>query len=164
MDDFSLLERLMILEDLHDEPGLWRRIAALLHRDKERMVELANRFKIANRDREALLRLASDVPARTLNWSLYLDGQEAALDRLLIDAADMNAPASAEHVRRILTFTPVTLPVTGQDALDLGISPGPIVGQLIKRLEAWWVERDFQPSREECLWELSHMIQAGFDA
>ena len=25
MDDFSLLERLMILEDLHDEPGLWRR-------------------------------------------------------------------------------------------------------------------------------------------
>ena len=164
MDDFSLLERLMILEDLHDEPGLWRRIAALLHRDKERMVELANRFKIANRDREALLRLASDEPARTLNWSLYLDGQEAALDRLLIDAADMNAPASAEHVRRILTFTPVTLPVTGQDALDLGISPGPIVGQLIKRLEAWWVERDFQPSREECLWELSHMIQAGFDA
>lgn len=163
LDDFSLLERLIILEDLHDEPGLWRRIAALLHRDKDRMIELAQRYKIANRDRDSLLRLASDVPARTLNWSLYLDGPEAALDRLLIDAAEMNMPASVEHVRRILSFQPLALPVSGQDALDLGMTPGPEVGQLIKRLEAWWVERDFQPNRDSCLWELSRLIQLAFD-
>lgn len=163
LEDLSLLERLIILEDLHDEPGLWRRIAALLHRDRDRMTALAQRYKIANRDRDSLLRLASDVPARTLNWLLYLEGQEPALNRLLIDAAEMNAPASIEHVRRILSFEPVALPVSGQDAIDLGLAPGPQVGQLVKRVEAWWVERDFQPDRDACLWELSRLIQSGFD-
>lgn len=162
-DDFTLLERLMVLEDLHDRPGLWRRLAALLHRDPGRLKALADRYRISNHDREALMLLASDMPAKTLNWGLYLDGPDAALDRLLLDAAEMNAPASGDFVARILTFTPVKLPISGQDALDLGIDPGPAVGRALKRVEAWWVERDFRPSREDCLWELSHVIKAGFD-
>ena len=162
-DDFALIERLMILEDLHDRPGLWRRLAALLHRDQDRMASLAQRYRISNRDRESFMALSSNVPAKALNWALYQHGSGAALDRLLLDAADMNAPASAGHVHRILSFEPVILPISGQDALDLGVEPGPLVGQLIRRIEAWWVERDFQPTREECLWQLSHAIQAEFD-
>lgn len=162
-DDFALIERLMILEDLHDRPGLWRRLAALLHRDQDRMASLAQRYRISNRDRESFMALSSNVPAKALNWALYQHGSGAALDRLLLDAADMNAPASAGHVHRILSFEPVILPISGQDALDLGVEPGPLVGQFIRRIEAWWVERDFQPTREECLWQLSHAIQAEFD-
>lgn len=159
-DDFGVLDRLLVLEDLHDKPGLWRRLAALLHRDEARMMALAKRYKISNKDREALMGLSSRVPAKTLNWALYVDGPGAALDRLLLDAAEMNAPASGDYVHRILSYQPAILPVSGQDALDLGMTPGPLVGQLIRRVEAWWVERDFQPSREECLWELSHAIKA----
>ena len=162
-DDFGMLDRLTVLEDLHDQPGLWRRLAALLHRDEARMKALAKRYKISNRDREALMGLSANVPTKALNWALYLDGPGAALDRLLLDAAEMNAPASGDYVNRILSYQPAVLPVSGQDALDLGLSPGPLVGQLIRRIEAWWVERDFQPSREECLWELSHAIKAGID-
>ena len=75
----------------------------------------------------------------------------------------MNAPASAGHVHRILCYEPAVLPISGQDALDLGVGPGPLVGQLIRRVEAWWIERDFQPTREDCLWQLSHAIKAEFD-
>ncbi|MGA0236477.1 MAG: CCA tRNA nucleotidyltransferase [Alphaproteobacteria bacterium] len=162
-DDFGVLDRLMVLEDLHDRPGLWRRLAALLHRDEDRMKALAKRYKISNRDRDALMGLSSRVPAKALNWALYLDGPDAALDRLLLDAAEMNAPASGDYVNRILSYQPTVLPISGQDALDLGMAPGPLIGQLIRRVEAWWVERDFQPSREECLWELSHAIKADQD-
>ena len=163
IDDFSLLDRLMTLEELHDQPGLWRRLAAVLHRDEARLQALAARFKISNRDREALLRLSTSVPAKTLNWALYLDGPDASLDRLLLDAAEMNTPASTDFVRQIQNFQPVQLPISGQDAIDLGVAPGPAVGQLIRRIEAWWVERDFQPTREQCLWELSHVINDEFD-
>lgn len=162
-DDFGLLDRLMILEDLHDQPGLWRRLAALLHRDQDRMKALAERYRISNRDRDALMALSAQVPAKPLNWALYQDGSGAALDRLLLDAAEMNAPASAGHVHRILCYEPAVLPISGQDALDLGVGPGPLVGQLIRRVEAWWIERDFQPTREDCLWQLSHAIKAEFD-
>ena len=72
-DDFGVLDRLMVLEDLHDRPGLWRRLAALLHRDEDRMKALAKRYKISNRDRDALMGLSSRVPAKALNWALYLD-------------------------------------------------------------------------------------------
>lgn len=163
IDDFSLLDRLMTLEELHDQPGLWRRLAAVLHRDDARLQALAARLKISNRDREALLRLRTSVPAKTLNWALYLDGPDASLDRLLLDAAEMNTPASTDFVRQIQNFQPVQLPISGQDAIDLGVAPGPAVGQLIRRIEAWWVERDFQPTREQCLWELSHVINDEFD-
>ncbi len=163
LNDFTLLDRLITLEDLHDQPGLWRRLAALLHRDEARMTGLAAHYRVANRDRDALLRLSASLPARTLNWGLYLDGPAAALDRLLLDAAEMNTPASADFVRQIQTYQPQTLPISGQDAIDLGVEAGPEVGRLIRRIEAWWVERDFWPTREQCLWELSNVIKDEFD-
>ena len=160
--DFALFERLMVLEEVHDEPGLWRRFAAVLGRGEARIRTLADRYR-PNQDRDRLLRLSGRRPARAMNWMLYLDGPETALDRLLLDAAELNQPVSPEHVQLIRDFHPVPLPVSGQDVVDLGVEPGPRVGLLVKRIEAWWVDRNFEPSRADCLWELAHQARAGFD-
>ena len=161
--DFALLERLMVLEEVHDQPSLWRRFAALLGRDEAGMRVLADRYRLSNQDRERLTQLAGNRPSRAMNWMLYLDGPDVTLDRLLLDAAALNRPVSAEHVRVVRDFEPRPLPVSGQDAVDLGVRPGPKVGQLIKRIEAWWVDRNFEPDRTQCLWELAHQARAGFD-
>ena len=161
--DFAQLERLMVLEEVHDEPGLWRRFAAVLGRGEARIRTLADRYRLSNQDRDRLLRLSGRRPARAMNWMLYLDGPETALDRLLLDAAELNQPVSQEHVQLIRDFYPVPLPVSGQDVVDLGVEPGPRVGLLVKRIEAWWVDRNFEPSRADCLWELAHQARAGFD-
>jgi hypothetical protein len=34
-------------------------------------------------------------------------------------------------------------PLTGADALALGMQPGPRIGELLKRSEDWWIENDF---------------------
>ncbi|MEC8275427.1 MAG: hypothetical protein VX005_06370, partial [Pseudomonadota bacterium] len=154
---------LMVLEEVHDEPGLWRRFAAVLGRGEARIRTLADRYRLSNQDRDRLLRLSGRRPARAMNWMLYLDGPETALDRLLLDAAQLNQPVSPEHVQLIRDFHPVPLPVSGQDVVDLGVEPGPRVGLLVKRIEAWWVDRNFEPSRADCLWELAHQARAGFD-
>ena len=161
--DFAQLERLMVLEEVHDEPGLWRRFAAVLGRGEARIRTLADRYRLSNQDRDRLLRLSGRRPARAMNWMLYLDGPETALDRLLLDAAELNQPVSPEHVQLIRDFHPVPLAVSGHDVVVLGVEPCPRVGLLVKRIEAWWVDRNFEPSRADCLWELAHQARAGFD-
>lgn len=36
-------------------------------------------------------------------------------------------------------------PITGGDLQDLGFSPGPVIGEILKETEQWWVDHDFRP-------------------
>jgi len=49
------------------------------------------------------------------------------------------------------------LPVRGADFVELGIAAGPGVGDFLREIEIWWIERDFAPGREECLSEIRRM-------
>ena len=46
------------------------------------------------------------------------------------------------------------LPVTGADVMARGVAAGPAVGDALRRIEAWWIARDFAPSRDELLAQL----------
>ena len=51
-------------------------------------------------------------------------------------------------------WSPPIFPLSGSDALILGFK-GKSVGQSLKKVEDWWIENEFSPSKEECLLELS---------
>ena len=42
-------------------------------------------------------------------------------------------------------------PLKGRDLLAIGVPHGPEVGERLARVEAWWIEQDFRPTRAECL-------------
>jgi poly(A) polymerase len=42
-------------------------------------------------------------------------------------------------------------PVTGKDLIAAGVQAGPEMGNMLSRLEDWWVASDFVPSRDELL-------------
>jgi poly(A) polymerase len=54
----------------------------------------------------------------------------------------------------------LTLPVKGQDAVDLGVAAGPEVGRLLAEVEQWWEEGDYRATREDCLSKLKALIGA----
>jgi poly(A) polymerase len=56
-------------------------------------------------------------------------------------------------------WTPPCLPVAGEDVLALGMEPGEAVGDLLTRLEGWWIAGDFRPGREDCLKKLKTLAQ-----
>ena len=58
------------------------------------------------------------------------------------------------------TWTPPELPVSGGDALKLGLRPGPKVGALIEAVERWWIDGDFAADRAACLAELERLARA----
>lgn len=44
-----------------------------------------------------------------------------------------------------------TFPVLGRDLIKTGVKAGPVLGQMLKKLETEWVQSDFNLSREELL-------------
>jgi poly(A) polymerase len=51
------------------------------------------------------------------------------------------------------------LPISGADALALGLKPGPQVGALLEAVERWWIDTDFSADRAACLAELERLAR-----
>jgi poly(A) polymerase len=52
-------------------------------------------------------------------------------------------------------WTAPKFPLTGQDAAAAGLKPGPAMGKALRDAEAFWVEHDFQPSRQDLVSRLN---------
>jgi poly(A) polymerase len=48
-------------------------------------------------------------------------------------------------------WPPPRFPIGGGEALSLGLAPGPRLGELLRAVEQWWEEGDFQADRRTCL-------------
>ena len=126
--------------------------------DHLRIVEKYLLFSNAQRKMlESLFKSIQD-PAR-IRERLYRYGREigaqSALIRAVID--DVIIPESDMEVIRHWEI-PV-LPLNGEDLKNLGITPGPQMGEVMREVETWWIEWDFQPDRTQCL-ERAAIIKA----
>ena len=43
------------------------------------------------------------------------------------------------------------MPLTGEDLLKIGFKPGKTIGEIIEKLEVFWVEKNFKCSKKECI-------------
>ena len=149
------LERLS-LRDVDDADALLR-LAAVLDVDSEGAAAVSARLRLSNRDRDRLVRLAKSAPIRpdaadgALRRRLYRSGREAFRDRALLSWAEEDVGASGWP--RVLSFSetwsPPAFPLTGDDALALGLR-GTAVGDSLRAVEDWWVAQDFAPDRDAC--------------
>ncbi len=125
---------------------------------------LATRLKFSNTEQKRLRALTSDEPAFSnpmsdvdLNRILYRLGATLVVDRALISWAK-HATAGQENtalwnwvLEKAKGWIPRPLPVTGDDILAMGISPGPAVGKCLQEIEERWIEGDFELSRDDLL-------------
>ena len=143
-----------------------RRLGALLDDDEAGARRVAERWRLANADRDRLLGLAATEPRLTpeLTWpqrraALYRLGASAPWkDRVLLAWAQALAEGRAGARKPWLDllglperWQPPSLPVKGRDLVKLGLAPGPEIGELMAALEAWWIEQDFAPDHRACL-------------
>jgi len=131
----------------------------------------ALRLRLSNAERDRLLRalsppwpVAPDMGDRERRRALFRLGAEGYRDLAMLAAA--GDPAADGGVLRddlaaAAAWVPPTFPLTGRDALERGVPPGPRVGALLTAVEAWWEEADFRPDRDACLAELGRRIGSG---
>jgi poly(A) polymerase len=161
--DVARLGRLVAIEAALGRAGEpIRRLASLLTVGAEEASALADRLRLANVERDRLAEMTArrgalrpSRDARAARRALYKMGAEAYRDTILLSWAAAGAAPAHRGWRALWRaadrWTAPRLPVAGADVLALGVPKGPRVGKLLREVEAWWIERDFQPGRAACL-------------
>jgi poly(A) polymerase len=155
--------RLAALAAIEPEPDPIRRLAALLPPGDATPV--TERLRLSVKQRERLLDLTGrkappdpEADDRAQRRALHRLGRERYRDLVLLDTATRG---DATPLPRLLALAEQwddpSLPVAGADALALGIRPGKPVGDLLRAVEAWWIDQDFRPGRKECLEALARL-------
>jgi poly(A) polymerase len=136
-DSAERLERLIEFEQEADvAPDPVRRLAALIPRDPAVANDIAARLRLSNKARKRLVSAATaglEAAPRALAYRL---GSEAAVDRLLL-------AGQAEQAAAIAGWSPPRLPLGGGSLIARGVTKGPEVARLLRRIEDRWVAEDF---------------------
>jgi poly(A) polymerase len=148
-------ERLVTIETemLFTDDALLR-LAALLPDDAEAAAATAQGLRLSNAQRERLVavlrpepKLVSWMSPREARRLIYRLGVEPFTDRVMLSWAASDRKAATTQWRALLPMAqgwPVpTLPLTGDEVVAAGVPRGPLVGEVMREVEAWWVENDF---------------------
>ncbi|MES1156306.1 MAG: CCA tRNA nucleotidyltransferase [Alphaproteobacteria bacterium] len=164
------LVALMTLEnDLLLDPDAMTRIAAgLSHENAARA--LARRLKISNEERERLVdalgdgeRIVSFMSLREVRRALYRLGATAFEDRVKLawasDHNDKAVPQWRALIAMAQSWTRPKLPLTGEEVMAAGVPPGPKVGEVMREVEAWWIDADFPDDKLSIVERLKAVAQ-----
>jgi len=165
--DVARFEALTEVEQALGEGDQLLRLGAFLPDDPAEGTRAAERLRLSNaaRDRlQAALAPAPDlvpgIPSPRLRVALHRNGVAAVRDRLKLNWARIGGDAT--RWRGLLAVADAwpapRLPVTGADVLAAGAPKGRRVGELLRALEDWWIEGDFQAGREATLARLQELI------
>lgn len=137
------------------------RLAALLPGDPVAAGAAAQRLRLSNAQRERLEAAVSPDSAIGPNMTpakararLYVLKARTFEDRLMLAWAERGG-GEGEAWRGLLSLARAwdrpKFPLTGHDAEAAGVRPGPDIGEALRRAESFWIDHDFQPSRETLL-------------
>jgi poly(A) polymerase len=144
------------------EPVL--RLAALLPDDAEAAGRLAERLRLSNADRDRLTTALSPDPGvgpgmapQAVRASVYRHGATAFRDRAKLAWASSGASTEAQ-IAVAAGWTAPSFPLTGADVMFAGVPKGPRVGEVLRAVEAWWIDQDFPDDRDAAIARLATLV------
>ena len=163
------LGRLIAIDGEHFfEPDPLLRLASLLP-DEASAARVSARLKLSSADRDRLAAaLGSEPPLkswmspREVRRAVWRLGAPTFRDRVRLGWAASDRPAAAIQWRALLplsNWSPPAFPLTGDDALAAGVPSGPLVGEVLREVEAWWVDADFPADRLSAIERLKAVVQ-----
>jgi poly(A) polymerase len=169
MSGGARLRALMSLEvDLMLPLDAMTRVAASLP-DQETAKTLARRLKLSNEERDRLVaalgnevKITSYMSLREMRRAIYTIGNEAFRDRVMLEwaaAGGDKAQAWRALVAHAQMWTPPKLPLTGEEVMAAGVVAGPKVGEVLREVEAWWIDADFPDDKLSVIERLKAVAQ-----
>lgn len=130
------------------------RLAALIPDDPKVAAKMADHLRLSNALRERLIEAVGASP-RIVSWmsprearrTVYALGLRTFSDRVKLAWAVADRTAATPQWRGLLalaeSWTPPPFPLTGEDILKAGVPKGPMVGEVMREVETWWIDQDF---------------------
>ncbi|HYE46609.1 MAG TPA: CCA tRNA nucleotidyltransferase [Caulobacter sp.] len=146
------------------------RLAALLPDDPLVARDTAERLRLSNALKDRLVEAAGKEP-RIVSWmsprearrSVYRIGLRAFTDRVKLAWAASTRPSSTSQWRGLLalaeTWTPPAFPLTGEEVIAAGVPKGPMVGEVMREVEEWWIDQDFMDDKLAAVERLKAVAQ-----
>jgi poly(A) polymerase len=135
-------------------PDAMLRLSALAIATSEDIDRVADRLRLSNDERNALLVIDRDavrqlgvIDEQSARRITYRLGRDASR-RLALALEAIEPTRGTEAIRLLETATSWSapkLPVAGADLIALGMKPGREIGRVLAELERWWLENDFPP-------------------
>jgi poly(A) polymerase len=130
------------------------RLAALLPDDVQTAHQAAERLRLSVAVRERLVaalgndhRIVSWLSPREARQLVYRLGVRPFSDRVKLGWAGAKKGSSAPQWRGLLalgqSWTPPAFPLSGDEVIAAGVPKGPLVGEVMREVENWWVDNDF---------------------
>lgn len=170
--DISLFARLADLErSLGRTPDAILRLGALTGARPGQATQIQEALRLSSRELEQLARLSMPDPALESTASkkeakafIYRHGTDAYVDGTLISWARSEVPATdAAYLSRIHLsehWKAPNLPIRGSDVTDLGVPPGPRIGQIMAAFEDWWIANDFPDDPAQLAGQLGQLVKS----
>jgi poly(A) polymerase len=158
-------------------PDAMTRLAAIVPPDAARMKALGERLKMSRGETARLTDWSSADAAKpersdaALARELYRRGIDGARDRLRLALAaarekvgnDPEAMKAAAGLGRQLKFLDnwrkPRFPLSGRDLEEIGVAAGPKMGEMLKALEALWIEGGFSADRDALVKRAAEMAK-----
>jgi poly(A) polymerase len=145
------------------------RLAALLPDGPDAARALAARLRLSNAQRDRLVAalgaepVSSWIGPREVRRAIWREGAQALRDRVMLDWAASERPAATTQWRALLPMIdnwprPV-FPLTGDEVHAAGVPPGPLVGKVLREVEAWWIDNDFTDDKLSLIERLKAVAQ-----
>jgi poly(A) polymerase len=177
-DGIHVFARIIEIEKhLQSAPCAILRLAALLPQPVEGGAidalakAVATRLRLSNADRDFLLSAVTPaightpVPnANLARAALHAGGAARFQARVLLawahrQSAPTDAPDWTSLYRLPERWTPPVFPLSGDDLIAAGLSPGPDLGAQLDAMQAWWYDHGLEPDRQTVLAELERRLQ-----
>jgi poly(A) polymerase len=169
LSNHTRLDALVRLEaDLLLPVEAMTRVAAAL-RDQESARALARRLKLSNEERDRLVaalgdefKITSYLSLKEMRRVIYKLGNQAFRDRVMLawaGAGGEKAQAWRALMAHGAMWTPPKLPLSGDEVMAAGVPAGPKVGEVMREVEAWWIDADFPDDKLSIVERLKAVAQ-----
>jgi poly(A) polymerase len=169
--DIARLNGLVEIESeqlFESEPVL--RLAALLPDDQLVAARLAEALRLSNAERDRIVaalapapKLKSWMSPREIRRLVYRLGHAAFRDRAKLAWAAANRTAATPQWRGVLAlaegWTKPQFPLSGEDVMAAGVPRGPMVGEVLREVEDWWIDHDFLDDKLSAIEKLKAVAQ-----
>ncbi|MDE2489173.1 MAG: CCA tRNA nucleotidyltransferase [Alphaproteobacteria bacterium] len=150
------------------EPVL--RLAALLPDDQLHAARVAADLRLSNAERDRIAAAVAPAPAlkswmspREIRRAVYRLGHAAFRDRAKLAWARANRTATTPQWRGMIAlaegWSRPPFPLTGEDVMAAGVPRGPMVGEVLREVEDWWIDHDFLDDRLSAIEKLKAVAQ-----
>jgi poly(A) polymerase len=169
--DLTQFEGLVAIENdmlFENDPIL--RLATLIPEDQVSAAQAAERLRMSNDVRERLVAAMGKTP-RITSWmspresrrAVYQIGVRAFTDRVKLAWAKSTRSAATHQWRGLLalgeSWSPPPFPLTGEDVINSGVPKGPLVGEVLREVETWWIDHDFLDDKFSAIEKLKAVAQ-----